>query len=130
MHSVFLSPIVVSASALSKSSPTKPIKGLIPSIARVSQKRTTVQCELASELSRLRLNSGRGVHYLSVTFSQTLLDAGIAPSVRTTGDSNDNALSESNNALYKAEMVRPQGGFKGTTGLEWARLLSIDWFNN
>ena len=81
-------------------------------------------------LSRLRLNSGRGVHYLSVTYSQTLLDAGIAPSVGDHGDSSDNALNESNNDLYKAEMVRPQGGFNGTADFEWARLLSIDWFNS
>ena len=52
-------------------------------------------------------HSDRGVQYLSVAYSQALLDAGIAPSVGTTGDSYDNALSESNNALYKAEMVRP-----------------------
>ncbi len=39
-----------------------------------------------SMLSRIRLNSDRGVQYLSVTYSQALLDAGIAPSVGTTGD--------------------------------------------
>ena len=50
--------------------------------------------------------------------SVALMDAGIAPSVGTTGDSYDNALSESNNALYKAEMVRPHGGFNGTADLE------------
>ena len=75
-------------------------------------------------------HSDRGVQYLSVTYSQALLDAGIAPSVGTTGDSYDNALSESNNALYKAEMVRPHGGFNGTADLEWATLLWVDWFNN
>ena len=81
-------------------------------------------------LSRLRLNSDYGVQYLLVTCSHALLDAGIAPSVGTTGDSYDNALSESNNALYKAEMVRPKSGFNGTADLEWAILLSVDWFNN
>ena len=76
------------------------------------------------------LGSDRGVQYLSVAYSQALLDAGIAPSVGTTGDSYDNALSESNNALYKAEMVRPHGGFNGTADLGWATLLWVDWFNN
>ena len=45
---------------------------------------------------------------------QPLLDAGIAPLVGITGDSCDNALSESNNAFYKAEMLRPHGGFNGS----------------
>ena len=70
------------------------------------------------ELCRSRHNSNRGVQYLSVTYSQVLLDAGIAPSVGTTGDSYDNALSESSNASYKAEMVRPHGGFNRTRDLE------------
>ena len=74
---------------------------------------------------RFRLNSDRKVQYLLVTYSQALLDAGIAPSVETKGDSYDNALSESNNAFYKAEIVRPQSGFNGTTDLEWATLLSV-----
>ena len=81
-------------------------------------------------LGRFRLNPDRKVQYRLATYSQALLDAGIAPSVGTTGDSCDNALSESNNALYKAEMVRPKSGFNGTTDLEWATLLSVDWFNN
>ena len=34
-----------------------------------------------------------------------------------------------NNALYKAEMVRPHGGFNGTSDLEWATPLWVDWFN-
>ena len=75
-------------------------------------------------------HSDRGVQYLSVSYSQALLDAGIAPSVGTTGDSYDNALSESNNALYKTEMVRTHGDFNGTADLEWATLLWVDWFNN
>ena len=59
-----------------------------------------------------------------------LRDAGIAPSVGTTGDSYDNALSESVKGLYKAEMFRPHGEFNGTADLEWATLLWVDWFKN
>ena len=75
-------------------------------------------------------HSDRGVQYLSVAYSQTLRDAGIAPSVGTTGDSYDNALSESVNGLYKAEMVRPHGEFTGTQDPKWATLLWVDWFKN
>ena len=39
-------------------------------------------------------------------------------------------ISESNNALYKTEMVRTHGDFNGTADLEWATLLWVDWFNN
>ena len=78
-----------------------------------------------SVLGRFRLNPDRKVQYRLATYSQALLDAGIAPSVETKCDYYDNAPSESNNALYKAEMVRPQSGFNGTTDLEWATLLSV-----
>ena len=71
---------------------------------------------------------GVSTHHSGQRFSQC--PRNIVPSVGTTGDFYDNALSESNNALYKAEMVRPQSGLNGTADLEWATLLSVDWSNN
>ena len=81
-------------------------------------------------LSRLRLKIKP---WSAVSFGHVLSDSigcGYRTIGRDHGDSSDNALNESNNALYKAEMVRPQGGFNGTADLKWARLLSIDWLNN
>ena len=70
------------------------------------------------------------MQYLSVAYSQALLDAGVTPSVGTTGDSYDNALAESVNALYKTELVRQYGQFLGVDDLEWETLKYVDWFNN
>ena len=75
-------------------------------------------------------HSDRGVQYLSVKYSQRLIDAGITASVGSTGDSYDNALAEAVNGLYKTEMVNPHGQFLGIDDLEWATLAYIDWFNN
>ena len=41
-----------------------------------------------------------------------------------------NALAESFNGLYKAEMVRPPGPFNGIETFEWQTLLWVDWYNN
>jgi hypothetical protein len=57
MHSVLYSPMVVSASALSRASPTVPTEGVSPASSRVWPNRTEVYCDPASELSRIRLNS-------------------------------------------------------------------------
>lgn len=46
------------------------------------------------------------------------------------GDSYDNALAESVNALYKAELVRRKGPWRGLEDLEFATLEWVDWFNN
>ena len=81
-------------------------------------------------LSDLTHHSDKGVQYLSVAYSQALLDAGVTPSVGTTGDSYDNALAESVNALYKTELVRQYGQFLGVDDLEWETLKYVDWFNN
>lgn len=75
-------------------------------------------------------HSDRGVQYLSVKYSQHLIDAGITASVGSKGDSYDNALAETTNGIYKAELVNPYGQFSGVDELEWATLGYIDWFNN
>ena len=57
VHSVLYSPIVVSASALSRASPTVPTEGVSPASSRAWANRTEVYCEPASELNRIRFNS-------------------------------------------------------------------------
>lgn len=43
--------------------------------------------------------------YLSIAYSQALLEAGVAASVGSKGDAYDNALAETINGLYKTEVI-------------------------
>jgi putative transposase len=75
-------------------------------------------------------HSDRGVQYLSVRYTERLADAGIATSVGSRGDSYDNALAETLNGLYKAELIYRRGPWRGREDLELATLEWVDWFNN
>ena len=63
-------------------------------------------------------HSDRGVQYLSIRYSE-LAEAGIATSVGSRGDSYDNALAETVNGLYKAELVYRSGPWRGCEDLSW-----------
>jgi putative transposase len=58
-----------------------------------------------------------------------LAEAGIEPSVGTTGDSYDNALAETINGLYKAEVIHRLGPWKSLESVELATLEWVSWFN-
>ena len=75
-------------------------------------------------------HSDRGVQYLSIRYTERLEEAGIEPSVGSRGDSYDNALAESTIGLYKAEVVRHEGPWKGLDDIEYATLEWVDWFNH
>ena len=75
-------------------------------------------------------HSDRGVQYLSIRYTERLAEAGIASSVGSRGDSYDNALAETVNGLYKAELVYHRGPWRGCADLELATLEWVDWFNN
>ncbi len=79
---------------------------------------------------RLVHHSDRGVQYLSLRYTERLAEAGIATSVGSRGDSYDNALAESVNGLYKAELVYRRGPWRGREDLELATLEWVDWFNH
>jgi len=68
--------------------------------------------------------------YLSIRYTERLGDAGIEPSVGSIGDSYDNALAETINGLYKAEIIRPNGPWRSIEEVEFATLEWVDWFNN
>jgi len=74
-------------------------------------------------------HSDRGSQYVSIKYSERLLEAGIEPSVGSVGDSYDNALAESINALYKAELIYRQGPWKSVEAVELATLKWVSWFN-
>ena len=55
---------------------------------------------------------------------------GIEPSVGSVGDSYDNALAETINGLYKAEVIHRRGPWRNFEAIEFATLEWVDWFNN
>jgi len=82
-----------------------------------------------AESPRLVHHSDRGVQYLSIRYTERLVEAGIEPSVGSTGDSYDNALAESVIGLYKTEVIRRRGPWKGIEDVEFATLTWVAWFN-
>ena len=82
------------------------------------------------DLDGLVHHSDRGVQYLSIRYTDRLVAMGIAPSVGSVGDSYDNALAETINGLYKAEMIHPNGPWRSLDEVEFATLEWVDWFNN
>jgi putative transposase len=75
-------------------------------------------------------HSDRGVQYLSIKYTERLAAAGIEPSVGSVGDSYDNALAETVNGLYKAEVIHRRGPWRSFEAVELATLEWVDWFNN
>ena len=75
-------------------------------------------------------HSDRGSQYLSIKYTERLADAGIEPSVGSAGDSYDNALAETINGLYKAEVVHRRGPWRSFEAVEFATLEWVDWFNH
>ena len=83
----------------------------------------------ADDLRDLVHHSDRGTQYLSFAYTTRLLEAGIAPSVGSCGDSYDNALAESVIALYKTELIYRRGPWKTLEHVEFATLEWVHWFN-
>jgi transposase InsO family protein len=75
-------------------------------------------------------HSDRGVQYLAMNYTQRLAEADLVPSVGSVGDSYDNALAETINGLYKAEVIWRQRSWPTASAVEMATLKWVDWFNN
>ena len=75
-------------------------------------------------------HSDRGSQYVSIKYSERLAEAGIEPSVGSVGDSYDNALAETINGLYKAEVIHRRGPWRSFEAVEYATLEWVDWFNH
>ena len=80
--------------------------------------------------SSLVHHSDRGSQYVSIRYSERLAEAGIEPSVGSKGDSYDNALAETINGLYKAELIHRRAPWKTKEAVELATLQWVAWFNN
>lgn len=75
-------------------------------------------------------HSDHGSQYLSIRYTERLVEAEMDASVGSVGDSYDNAMAETINGLYKTEVIRHKGPWKGIDEVEYATLTWIDWFNN
>ena len=75
-------------------------------------------------------HSDRGSQYVSIRYSERLAEACIAPSVGSRGDSYDNALAETINGLYKAELIHRRGPWRTRESVELATLEWVSWFNH
>ena len=74
-------------------------------------------------------HSDRGSQYLALRYTERLAEAGIEPSVGSVGDSYDNALAETVNGLFKAEVIHRRGPWRSFEAVERATLEWVDWFN-
>jgi putative transposase len=83
----------------------------------------------AQAITGLIHQSDRGSQYLAIRYTERLAEAGAVPSVGSRGDSYDSALAESFNGLYKTELIRHAGPWRGLDDVEYATLEYVDWFN-
>ncbi|HCH9982956.1 TPA: IS3 family transposase [Escherichia coli] len=74
-------------------------------------------------------HSDKGSQYVSLAYTQRLKEAGLLASTGSTGDSYDNAMAESINGLYKAEVIHRKS-WKKRAEVELATLTWVDWYNN
>jgi putative transposase len=74
-------------------------------------------------------HSDRGGQYLSIRYTERLAEAGMERSVGSMGDSYDNALAESVIGLFKTEVIRRRGPWRGVEEVEFATLEWVSWYN-
>jgi putative transposase len=74
--------------------------------------------------------SDRGSQYVSIKYSERLVEAGIEPSVGSKGDSYDNALAETVSGLYKAGLIHRRAPWKTREAVELATLEWVSWFTH
>ena len=83
-----------------------------------------------TDRDKLVHHSDRGSQYLAMSYTQRLAEAQLVPSVGSVGDSYDNALAETINGLFKAEVIWRQRSWPSLAAVEMATLRWVDWFNN
>ena len=75
-------------------------------------------------------HSDHGSQYLSIRYTDRLVEFGISPSAGSVGDSYDNAMAETVIGLYKTELIRQRGPWRDLDHVEYATLEYVDWFNH
>lgn len=84
----------------------------------------------SGDVTRLVHQSDRGSNYVSLVYTDRILELGATPSVGSVGDSYDNALAETVNGLYKTELIRRRGPWRTIEQVELATLEWVWWWNN
>jgi transposase InsO family protein len=79
---------------------------------------------------RLLRRPVESAQYLSIKYTERLAENGIEPSVGRVSDSYDNALAETINGLFKAEVIHRRGPWRSFAAVVYATLEWVDWFNN
>jgi len=82
-----------------------------------------------ADLHGLVHHSDRGSQYLAIRYTERLAEAGAVSSVGSRGDSYDNALAETVNGLYKAELVYRHGPWRSVEQVELATAGWVHWWN-
>src|SRR5260370_34698685 len=77
-----------------------------------------------------QFSAGYTTNMFGFDLRQGQAEAGVEPSVGSVGDSYDNALAETINGLYKAELIHRRGPWRNFEAVEFATLEWVDWFNN
>ena len=75
-------------------------------------------------------HSDRGSQYVSIRYTERLKDAGLEPSVGSVGGSYENAIAETINGLFQAEVIHRRGPWRNIEAVEFATLEWVDWFNH
>ncbi len=82
------------------------------------------------DLTGLIHHTDAGSQYVSFAFTERLVEAGVDASVGSVGDAYDNALAESQIGLFRTELIRPEGPWRGVEHVEIETLNWVDWFNH
>jgi len=83
-------------------------------------------------LPDLVCHSDAGSQFTSIRYGERLAEIGATPSIGTVGDSFDNALAETVNGYYKAELIygpARTGPWKTVEDVELATLSWVHWHN-
>jgi len=83
----------------------------------------------SDDLGGLIHHSDRGVQYLAIRYTERLAEAEAVSSVGSKGDSYDNALAESVNGLYKAELINRHGPWRTVDEVELATAEWVHFWN-
>jgi putative transposase len=82
-----------------------------------------------AQRSGLVHHSDKGSQYVSIRYTERLAEAAVEPFVGGVGDSYDNALAETINGLYKAELIHRRGPRRSFEAVEFGTQTWMDWFN-
>jgi len=85
---------------------------------------------VSDDLTGVIHHSDRGSNYVSLAYTDRIVELGGTPSVGSKGDSYDNALAESQVALFKTELIKKRRPWRTVEQVELATLEWVWWFNN